>query len=875
MFQNFCLITADTDSQGNSLTGAHDWTDDYDLFLQIPPLFSFQTNSATFSDLLTTNATRWLLPANVDCYPGDAGYLFQFNTDDGLVTMGTGQTNWFGLSFVDCIELLGSTWTIISPGSSANEDVMYSWPYIETAYPKFQTVKYCFYRPAYDYLPGSPYFSPTNDSPLLMAWNNNKGYYYPTNDVPYLIVPVGTWTQLAGYAKLRVTNGASWAFGYLGQYFQAAYQLDGNGNVTTNSAGVVSPYGYYFPTAIGTAELVTMPDPDTGAQGTCTVYSVSLALDKNHDGTMDLSVDGPDATSSSSPYVFWCNNNFDRYVLDADDNVKYDDSIESTSQSAGCPYSPSVPTPDCNYLDGGGNRVISCGRDLEDFARLWVCGVTTNLLSMLPVGSTVTFSLQAISGNPSIDLFVAADANGGIGYLTNQSSMSSQLDNLSYPYMGRIGAGASVQIYGPNLADQWAGNHYIWCGVSDGTGALSLTIRDSHGKILANSSSYIKIVDVKQMYERWTVGDIAGSTPLTNAIPETESAPAGYLGFQYPQPAPTNTPYILFVHGWNMDLGDKDNFAESAFKRLYWQGYQGRFGAFYWPTYFGFTGNYWSASTDPRNFDYSENVAWLSPAGLLNQVKILNSEYPGQVYLLAHSMGNVVTGEALRLAGNNQLINTYVASQAAISAHAYDGTVTTPYLLSFNYQYPVGLLSELGVENYGPHTPDIYIDWLANNGAAIGRRINYYNVNDFALAMPRWGFDQITKPDYIPPNTQYTYNWGGSNPNSAPWNNFYTYPIIGGGNTFIDIVTNLNNHYKIFAYAGQSYSTALGATPGIVPFNDRIDLTTVWPSPDPLGNAYSSHFWHSAQFRGDSSWEWNYWNTLLFSSQSGFGIRNP
>lgn len=263
---------------------------------------------------------------------------------------------------------------------------------------------------------------------------------------------------------------------------------------------------------------------------------------------------------------------------------------------------------------------------------------------MLPVGSTVTFSLQAISGNPSIDLFVAADANGGIGYLTNQSSMSSQLDNLSYPYMGRIGAGASVQIYGPNLADQWAGNHYIWCGVSDGTGALSLTIRDSHGKILANSTSYIKIVDVKQMYERWTVGDIAGSTPLTNAIPETESAPAGYLGFQYPQPAPTNTPYILFVHGWNMDLGDKDNFAESAFKRLYWQGYQGRFGAFYWPTYFGFTGNYWSASTDPRNFDYSENVAWLSPAGLLNQVKILNSEYPGQVYLLAHSMGNVVTG---------------------------------------------------------------------------------------------------------------------------------------------------------------------------------------------------------------------------------------
>jgi hypothetical protein len=271
-------------------------------------------------------------------------------------------------------------------------------------------------------------------------------------------------------------------------------------------------------------------------------------------------------------------------------------------------------------------------------------------------------------------------------------------------------------------------------------------------------------------------------------------------------------------------------------------------------------------------------VAWKSAAGLLNQLNILNAEYPGQVYLLAHSMGNVVAGEALRLAGNNQLVNTYVASQAAISAHAYDGTVTSPYLLSFSYQYPVGALSELGVENYGPHTPDIYINWLAPNSAAAGRRINYYNQNDFALAMPRWGFDQITKPDYIPPNTQYAYNYGGSNPNSAPWNNFYTYPYIGGGNTYIDIVTNLGNHYKVFSYAGQSYSTALGATLGItnvVNVNLANSSGSMWTWPDPLGNTYSSHFWHSAEFRGDLPWEWDYWNTLLFSPQSGFGIKNP
>jgi hypothetical protein len=788
-------------------------------------------------------------------------------------------SNWFGLPYASA-ELASSdtpaSTATLYPGGAALEgwDSIGFYDYFGTAQPEFRTVKYCFYQPQYDWLPGSIYFSPTNDSPQLMVWNGHG--YDGTSDVPYLIVPAGTGVQLAGYAKLQVINGAPNVYGYLGQYFQGAYQLDGNGNVTTNSAGIVSPYGYYFPTAVGAAALVTMPDPDTSEQGTCMVYSVSLALDKNHDGKMDFSVNGPDATSTNSPFVFWCNNNFDRYVLDADDDEFYDDSVEGTSKAADCPYSPNITTPDCNYLDGSGNRVISCTRDLQDFARLWVCGVTTDLLTMLPTGSTVTLTLQSMSGSPCIDLFAAADADGGIGYLTNEVTASSQTDPLVCPYVGRLRPGQSVQLNAGTFVHNWAGNHFIWCGVSNGTGGLSLTIKNVNGKVLAQSTSYIQINDIKQMYERWTVGDVAGSTPLTNAVPETEGLPAGVLGFQYSQPASANTPYILFVHGWNMDIGDKDIFAESAFKRLYWQGYQGRFGAFFWPTYYGFTGSLWKAATDTHNFDYSENIAWQSAAGLLNKLNTLNEEYPGRVFLLAHSMGNVVAGEALRLGGNNQVVNTYVASQAAISAHAYDGTVTTPYLLQFNYQYPSGALGQLGAQNYGPYTPDIYINWFANNNLAAGRRINFYNQNDFALAMPRWGFDQITKPDYIPPNTQYAYSWAGNNPHSAPWNNFYTYTYTGGENTPIDIVTNLSNHYKVFAYAGQSYSTALGATPGIIGLAQNVNLAgsinPIWP---PDSNNYQAHFWHSAEFRGDCWQEWTYWNTLLYSDTEGFNILSP
>ena len=122
-----------------------------------------------------------------------------------------------------------------------------------------------------------------------------------------------------------------------------------------------------------------------------------------------------------------------------------------------------------------------------------------------------------------------------------------------------------------------------------------------------------------------------------------------------------------------MERWEKDRFAETAFKRLYWQGYQGRFGAIPLADDSGLPfGEFSPQAFDLRKFDNSEYNAWPSGVGLLNKLNDLNAEYPGQVYLMAHSLGNVVAGEALRLAGNNQVVNTYIAMQGAISAHAYD-----------------------------------------------------------------------------------------------------------------------------------------------------------------------------------------------------------
>jgi hypothetical protein len=498
-------------------------------------------------------------------------------------------------------------------------------------------------------------------------------------------------------------------------------------------------------------------------------------------------------------------------------------------QLAGCPYTPNTPTPDCNYLDGDGHRVISCERDLQDFARLWIAGVTTNLLAALPPGCTISLNWGDVGNpnpnNPTIDLFPAADSDGGIGYQTNEDIATGQIDNSYFPYIGRIGPGSNLVLNASTFANNWAGNFFIWCGVSNGTGGLNLTIANSNGTVLAQTTTYIQIEDIKQMYERWTVGDNPNLAPATRAIPDTDELPAGMSAFTYPPPQGSNTPYILLVHGWNMQAWDKDRFAETAFKRLYWQGYQGRFGDFHWPTYTGF-----------NTYDESEQRAWQSGIGLSNTLCELNNEYPGNVYLMAHSMGNIVAGEALRQLGTNNIVNTYIAMQAAVPSHAYDTNAPTRLI-------PVGDWDG---------APEVFANYYTNgapcyfkNIAGAGTYVNFFNTNDFALNA--WTIDQNQKPvtdgligyDYDPDTGDYSFN---------------TTPLFFPGDT-----------YTIFARIIQAQCYAVGAqlnVGGIFSTNNQVDLPSVWP-PDPSGNNYGDHVWHSAEFRSDNPQRWLFWNTVL------------
>ena len=89
-------------------------------------------------------------------------------------------------------------------------------------------------------LPGSPTFSVTNTSPLLIT-----GFGGP--------ITVSGWA-IADHHKSY--NGK---YAYLEQYFDKAYTMGTNGVATTNAAGLLSPYGEFFPMQPGPAALVTAP----------------------------------------------------------------------------------------------------------------------------------------------------------------------------------------------------------------------------------------------------------------------------------------------------------------------------------------------------------------------------------------------------------------------------------------------------------------------------------------------------------------------------------------------------------------------------------------------------------------------------------------
>lgn len=682
-----------------------------------------------------------------------------------------------------------------------------------------------------------------NQNHVVGTIGNSRAFIWvPTSDLPEIerVIDLGVMSQSAGFPHTGAAsiNDRDQVVGSGGG--EALLWQNGKLHRLTDLFSVRPELYLNNATAINQGGMIVANTTGDEEGQVILLVPAELLVDANNDGKMaftNAAVHNKDKTKRHSPYQFWVNDDRD----EGDTDVPVDGLPDWTKD------------------------VIDQKRDLEDFTRLWISfkGLTELVkspgiqlqLEWQPNDGTPPW--RQADGNPTIKLFPAAEGDGGRKYLDRNNWAETQ---SSPPYNATYGlVRRDFPLVVPlaqdtlaNLTEEQPNLYFIFEGAAVGKGRLVLKLLKNGQTVAEYPPLYLEIKDVKDMYERWTVGDVTtANTSIFDAL-DDQVWPANtatqHLGpSQRPLPAPTTDAekdYILFVHGWNNSPFGKEYVGNTAFKRLFWQGFNGRFGLFRWPTF------HFEGAAPIHHFDASEHRAWASSLGLLSLINQFNAgPFAGRVRIVAHSMGNVVVSEALRRSQSGQIVHTYVASQAAISAHCYDATTPTMRFRGAR----------------GPTTPDVYANYWeegatsqpnqwqnegrpsymhANYMSGKARHyFNFYNRDDWALDWPRWQLDQQTKP-----NAYYGYESSGF----APSIGFYRDPGFGAA-----WLTFPTDRHELFAWAAESHSYALGAqyVAGAV----NVDLR------GPPFNYEETRKFHSAQFYDSNAQRREYWKQLLLS----------
>lgn len=544
------------------------------------------------------------------------------------------------------------------------------------------------------------------------------------------------------------------------------------------------------------------PDGDGSAESNAfdTVRLTSLDLDLGFNLKRDPNavLAYYDEATQDKPYQFWLNDDHD-----------------TTGGGTAQGDATDVPVDANNPPDSQDNQISNL-RDMEDFT-VFQIDSRFQFLADLGTDYKLIFKFTETNGtNPSLKLYLS-DSSLHLIHFT-ESARSFANDH----YFGEVTTSSAVELPLDLLSDSMF-TSLLFEGFNAGQGALTLQLKKGE-QIIADAKGYLDLRPITQLYDHYTVGDT--ETMDWNQIPLTDTQIQSAVANPH---SPENPDYVLFVHGWRMLTNERRSYAETAYKRMFWQGYNGGFGLFSWPT--EYTSN---PEVDQENYDRSERKAYWSGWGLHGALEQLNQQYPGKVDVFAHSMGNIVVSEALRIEATSQsperIVDVYVASQAASVAHAYDAnrpatetdeSTQTPEVYA---SYP-----PTGQPYYGT------IDLAAN------KLVNFYNPQDYALGVG-WMANQDTKPDGA-----WDYDSDGWFRDGLLVNTYLFFP---------------NDRYEIFAHIAEARSLALGAQSGVEgPFTtaEEVNLDSVH------GFGGGSTTSHSAQFLSTLGVRGAYWGQLLYT----------
>ncbi len=516
-------------------------------------------------------------------------------------------------------------------------------------------------------------------------------------------------------------------------------------------------------------------------RATLYIPDLTIAADVDRDGVVDFK-DRDDRTEATNPFTFWIN----------------DDADTGSDDTA----SDQQPTNSPSNLNGANNAIDGL-RDLEDFTRLQfkIDGLPGQFLT----NYQVKVYLTNLVGSPSLRLFPAADATGSLGYLTNTATASNQVAKAA---LGVLTNGTSLTVARTNWQAAGANNFFlplIFEGISTGSCVITFGFSTNNGPPVALSRPfYLNLKRVTDLYEHWTVGDTTSMDWHDISAYPTRTADSAVFG--KPQTADEQN-YIILVHGWRMQPWERRAFAGEAYKRMWHLGYKGRFALYSWPTDYSAL-KFWDflepfdGTNTWQNYDRSEQRAWRAGTGLYELLADLNEVNPPlKIRVLAHSMGNIVASEGLRLAGkefNTPLVQSYIASQAASVAFAYDAM--NPETRTGVFAYPPFYFYTPEIHASFPRSGTNQPYFAGMKKAVQGTNIfNFNNPNDYALNSSfAWPANQNLKADsgwaclLVGTNTTHTY-----------WDHG-TRLMLDGRETTRD------QTFNIFAHIAQARSKALG-----------------------------------------------------------------
>ena len=629
-------------------------------------------------------------------------------------------------------------------------------------------------------------------------------------------------------------------------------------------------------------EVVIKVIPEAGpqriiGQPTDTVRVTSalceIAVDANRDGQMKFnSQDASDATDIGSHYRFWTNDDDDNsngtpsFPWDETDPEYYPprraDSADRIINSK----------RDCEDLARLWINVAGCASTLSNPADNLYLGLKWNtdagqaprirlFRSADPLGG-----LGYIQSVPEAAIQVAGDTVTSPNHCLldveepdSATTVSSGIDTV----VPRAGRKADFIFKKRDLVGLDPGSSVLpllFEGVGEGKGQLVPVFlrRNSDGSmevIKEGVGVWLDLKNIRRMYMRahstpystfwqsdFPLPYLQGSSP---SLPYEESADHGRFdhgaltipndrlsfaeGDSITDPGGTIYPFdaaldeeakcVVFVHGIDMEIDAQLGYAESFFKRLWWEGYRGRFVTFRWNTVLA--DGLWVAAPDHENssiFNSGEYRSWKGGASLKKYVETVLRRQMGDsavISIAGHSLGNACVGEALR---QGLHISSYVAMEAAVPLSCYYPEPTSPVNDTLASSFQSILLI---AEGFWP-TPQYtsqggYAGYLSDIKVASGatRLVAYQNIFDFWLRtgetrdLPVVGklpadwfnYQYLFKPDNRFGSGKYLYD---PDPTKLAW--FECFDL----NSYRTFKRPVKDLHEVMAYVSRSRTFPLG-----------------------------------------------------------------